>query len=171
MVISAPADEKARWRLEGILASCRTLEYLIENMRFATALEEGKFELTGSGGGINAILRRAADGLARAFESKQSRLRVFPDDIHISRGAALIELIAANLLLAALNTSAENADVGIGCLRAGGQIRIFVSGDGVAGPGPGSCVTLVAEAARNLGGSAEIGDGRLVISIPEYALV
>jgi signal transduction histidine kinase len=171
VILGSPDDAKTASRLEGILASCRTMEHIVENLRLSRLLAEGRLEMTEPGADLGALLERTADGLARAFEGKRARLRVLPTEIRIARGADLFERIAASLVLAALNTSSHGAEVSLGASRESASITVFLCAERVAGPGPGNCLDLVAEAARRLGGSAAFTPGRLAISIPESAVV
>lgn len=171
LLLREGAEGKTKARLEGILASCRILEHLIETMRLARALEADSFGTTPPGGDLAGILRRAAEGFAPAFELKRASVSVDAEETAISRGAWLAERFSTALLLAALSTSAEGRDVRLVSRRSDGEVRFSAEGEGVADPGPSGGFDLVQAAAHRLGGRFEAGTGRILLALPEAVLV
>lgn len=171
LLLESISEEKSRKQAEGILSSCRILEHLVANMRLADALATGRIESVEPGGMLGDILDRVAGGFRRAYEAKQARICISADEIRLNRGAALVERFLANLLLAALNTSAEGCDVVLRATHASGEFTFSIEVEGLSGRGPGRCLDLMAEVSARLGGQGQSMNGGYRITIPESVLM
>jgi K+-sensing histidine kinase KdpD len=171
LLMESAADEIARRRLEGILSSCQIMAHLIANLRLAEDLAAGRIEVAPPGGQIGAILAKVASGFRGAFAAKEAAILVAADDVHLARGAAVVERIGACLLLAALNTSAHDRDVSLRATRAAQEWRIAISAEGFSGTGPGRCLELLDEFAVRLGGRTAVTADGFEVVIPESVLI
>ena len=169
---ATPLDEKQRRFIEGIGASCKVLFILIGNLKLEQELEQDNLPSPTEFGEIDDILRSTARQLERAFASKKAVVRVTcsPEalrDKSLKRGAEFIERTAANLLVAALHTSDEGAEVTLSADRENGEIVIGLTATHVAPGGPGRGFELSARLAEKCGGRSGVEDGRLFIAFPE----
>lgn len=163
------SEKQASW-LNAILCSTRIMEQLIKNLVLTSRLDQ-PVVLDEEKGDLKEIIDEVSGTMARAFESKGSRIEASAEALWLARGADLIESIAANMLLAALNTSISGASVNLDARVRDHRIEIAVSVEGLSGSGLGGAMDLVEKMAVRLEGKLKRETGRYEVSLPELAFV
>lgn len=173
LLLGSPEAElgpRQRSFVESIVAACRVQAHLFENMLLMERLEHDVVAIDETRGHLPEILKRVSAELDRAFRSKGARLIAMADDAAIPRGAAIVECIAANLLLAALRTSDADSEVHIHAEHRDGMLTLRLDAPGTEGPGMGGGLALIEELVRRIGGHCRFTAGRLEVIVPETGL-
>lgn len=163
---AGPVTEKQSSYLDSMSASCWILYYLLENLRVRETMRSEPEMLWEEGGNVRALIERVIARLQRAFEPKSARVIASAPSHPLSRGARLVEIAASALLLTAIHTSVENADIVIEAQARPDDLVLRLRAPGVVGPGPLDVIPAWSEYLTAVGGEARIAPGHIELVIP-----